>query len=148
METKNNLFIKRLRPNALIPRYMTEGSAAMDLYSCIDEDIIIPSGSRALIPTGIAVMIEKGFAGLIYARSGLASKYGITLSNCVGVIDSDYRGEIMVSLINLSDTPFTVTDKMRIAQMAISPVASVQIIETDELCDTHRGKGGFGSTGV
>jgi len=142
------LFIKKVRENAVIPEYMTSGSAAMDLYSAVDSDTVIEPGGKALIPTGIAVMIEEGYAGFIYARSGLAVKSGITLSNCVGVIDSDYRGEICVALYNTSSVPFTVTDGMRIAQMVISKVETPVIVLTDELSDTERGKGGFGSTGV
>ena len=144
----NKLYIKKVNEKALVPKYMTEGSAAMDLCACLESDVTMAPGKRFLVPTGLSVMIERGFAGMLYARSGLAAKSGITLANCVGVIDSDYRGEILVALINLSDEDFTVTHGMRIAQMVITPVCVPEIIETDELDETARGEGGFGSTGV
>ncbi len=144
----NKLYIKKVNENAAIPKYMTDGSAAMDICACLGADVIIAPGKTVLVPTGLAVMIERGFAGMLYARSGLAAKNGITLANCVGVIDSDYRGEILVALINLSDKEYTVTHGMRIAQMVITPVCTPEITETDRLEDTVRGEGGFGSTGV
>ncbi|MBE6551053.1 MAG: dUTP diphosphatase [Ruminococcaceae bacterium] len=144
----NKLYIKKVNENAVIPKYMTEGSAAMDICACLDGDIVIAPGKAVLVPSGLAVMIERGFAGMLYARSGLAAKNGITLANCVGVIDSDYRGEILVALINLSDKDFTVTHGMRIAQLVITPVCVPTIIVTDALENTARGEGGFGSTGV
>lgn len=142
------LKIKKLNDGATVPNRATNGSAGMDLYACIDSDIVIKPQERALIPTGIAIELESAdYVAYIYARSGLAIKHGITLSNCVGVIDSDYRGEIKVGLINLSDTPYTITSNERIAQMVISKVELPQIICVDELSDTKRGNGGFGSTG-
>ncbi|MBQ9940440.1 MAG: dUTP diphosphatase [Clostridia bacterium] len=140
--------IKKLSPDAQIPRYMTSGAAAMDVYSFIEEQITINPGERKLISTGFAVQTQPGFAAILCARSGLASKNGISLANGIGVIDSDYTGEVKVALINNSDTPFVVENGMRIAQMMIIPVASAEIVEVQELCKTDRGDGGFGSTGV
>lgn len=140
------LKIKKLNNNATVPNRATKGSAGMDLYACIDSDIVISPQERVLIPTGIAIELENSdYVAYIYARSGLSIKYGITLSNCVGVIDSDYRGEIKVGLINLSDKPYTITSNERIAQMVISKVEQPQVICVDELADTQRGEGGFGS---
>ena len=141
--------IKKINSNAILPKRATNGSAGMDLFACIDCEITIDPGERALIPTGIAIGIDNAdYVGLVYARSGLAVKNGITLSNCVGVIDSDYRGEIKVGLINLSDTAYTVKPSERIAQLVIAPVCVPEIIETDSLDTTDRGNGGFGSTGT
>ena len=142
------LKIKKLTENAVIPKYATKGSAGMDLYACIESDITLAPGERAVIPTGIAIALESAdYVAYIFARSGLAVKSGITLPNCVGVIDSDYRGEIKVGLINLSDKPYTVANGDRIAQLVISPVIVPEISEADELDATERAAGGFGSTG-
>lgn len=142
------LKVKKLNENAVIPKAATGGSAGMDLYACLDGDITLKPGERALIPTGIAIALEsEAYVAYIYARSGLAVKHGITLSNCVGVVDSDYRGEVKVGLINLSDKDYTVVGGDRIAQMVIAPVILPEIIETDELDETERSTGGFGSTG-
>lgn len=142
------LKIKKLSENAIIPKAATGGSAGMDLYACIDEDIVIKPGERALVPTGIAIALESNaYVAYIYARSGLAIKSGITLSNCVGVVDSDYRGEVKVGLINLSDKEYTVSSGERIAQMVIAPVIMPEIEEVEELDETERNAGGFGSTG-
>ena len=143
------LKIKRLRETAKLPTRGTPGSAGMDLYACIDEPITITPGDLKLIPTGIAVALpDNSCAAYLYARSGLGVKHGICLSNGVGVIDSDYRGEICVGLCNVSDKPYTVTTGERIAQMVISPVIIPHLIETDNLGDTERGSDGFGSTGT
>ena len=142
------LKIKKLNDNAIIPKAATGGSAGMDLYACLDSDVVLKPGERALIPTGIAIALpDSSYVAYIYARSGLAIKNGITLSNCVGVVDSDYRGEIKVGLVNLSDKDYTVTSGDRIAQMVIAPVIIPEISEVDELDETERGAGGFGSTG-
>ena len=141
--------IKKLNENAVIPKAATVGSAGMDLYSNLNESVTINPGERALIPTGIAISLESpDYVAYIFARSGLAIKSGITLANCVGVIDSDYRGEIKVGLINQSDKPFVVENKERIAQLVISPVIVPTVVEVDELDDTERAAGGFGSTGI
>ena len=142
------LKIKKLNENAVIPKTATGGSAGMDLYACLDSDITLAPGQRALIPTGIAIALESNaYVAYIYARSGLAIKSGITLSNCVGVVDSDYRGEVKVGLINLSDSEYTVKNGDRIAQMVIAPVIMADIEEVSELDETERAEGGFGSTG-
>lgn len=142
------LKIKKLSENAVIPKTATGGSAGMDLYACLDSDITLAPGQRALIPTGIAIALESNaYVAYIYARSGLAIKSGITLSNCVGVVDSDYRGEVKVGLINLSDSEYTVKNGDRIAQMVIAPVIMADVQEVSELDETERAAGGFGSTG-
>ena len=142
------LRIKKLNENAVVPKAATGGSAGMDLYACIDSDVTIKSGERVLIPTGIAIALESNsYVAYIYARSGLAIKNGITLANCVGVVDSYYRGEVKVGIINLSDSNYTVKNGDRIAQMVIAPVIMPQIEEVNELDHTERASGGFGSTG-
>jgi len=144
-----NLKIKKLRENAKIPFRATEGSAGMDLYACIDEPITLEAGEKAVIPTGIAIALPSAELGaFIFARSGLAIKHGIGLLNSVGVIDSDYRGEVCVGLINQLKEPYTIQPDERIAQMIIMPVSLIQPIEVDELDETERGAGGFGSTGT
>ncbi len=131
-----------------LPKYETNGSAGMDLIASIDEDIIIKSGEIKLIKTGIAIALEKGFEAQIRPRSGLALKNGITVLNTPGTIDSDYRGEICVILINHSKLDFVVSRGMRIAQMIIAKYAQAEIIEVENLDETIRGSSGFGSTGV
>ena len=146
MEQK--LRIKKLRENATIPMRATEGSAGMDLYACIDSPVTIKPGDLALIPTGIAIEIpSQNFVAYIFARSGLGIKHGICLSNGVGVIDSDYRGEVCVGLCNVSDKPYVIEPFERVAQMVIAPVLTPDVVEVDELSDTARGEGGFGSSG-
>lgn len=130
------------------PFYASAGAAAMDLCACMDEAVEIAPRALVSIPTGIAIALPgPGYVALIFARSGLGVKHGITLSNGVGVIDSDYRGELRVGLTNLSDAPYTVQPGDRIAQLAVIPVVQVQPELCDELEDTARGAGGFGSTG-
>ena len=130
------------------PFYATPGAAAMDLHACIDEAVIIPAGQRRVIPTGLAIALPSAdYVALVFARSGLGIKHGIAPANCVGVIDSDYRGEIMVGLQNSGDTDYTVQPADRIAQLMIAPVIRAEVELTDELDDTARGAGGFGSTG-
>ncbi len=142
------LKIKKLCDNAIIPQRATSGSAGLDLSACIDDDIIINPGEIKMIPTGLSAAPNTENAALmIYPRSGLASKNGIALANCVGVVDSDYRGEIKVALINHGSECFTVTNGMRIAQLVVTPVLLPEIIETDTLDETERNSGGFGSTG-
>lgn len=143
------LKIKKLRENAKIPFRATEGSAGMDLYACIDEPVTLEAGEKAVIPTGIAIALPSPELGaFIFARSGLAIKHGIGLLNSVGVIDSDYRGEVCVGLINQLKEPYTIQPDERIAQMVIMPVSLIQPIVVDELDETERGTGGFGSTGT
>ena len=139
--------IKKLNENATIPTYGSEFAAGADLYACLEADVTIAPSKTVLIHTGIAMEIPEGLVGLIYARSGLASKKGLAPANKVGVIDSDYRGEIMVALHNHGDKPQTISHGERIAQMMITPVVQAQVELADELDDTDRGAGGFGSTG-
>lgn len=143
-----NLSIKKLKPNAVIPQRATEGSAGYDLFACIDGRVVIEPNQIVKIPVGIALdMDTNDICVMIYARSGLASKFGITLANSVGVVDSDYRGEIIVPLINLGKEPYTVEPLQRIAQMVITPIILPELSESDNLSDTERGINGFGSTG-
>ena len=142
------LKIKRLHPDAVIPQRATDGSAGMDLYAVLKEPLTVSAGERVRIPTGIAIGLPSPeTVALVFARSGLAVKHGLTLSNCVGVIDSDYTGEIQVGIINQSDTAYTVQPGERIAQLVITPVLQPTVVETDTLEKTARGDGGFGSTG-
>lgn len=143
-----NVKIKRLRANAKIPQYATSGSAAADLHAAIDEPMVILPNQRIPIPTGFAISPERNdVVALIFGRSGLGTKYGITLANSVGVIDSDYRGEVHVTLINRSNDPYTIQPGERLAQMMFVPVYNASFTESGELDDTERGTGGFGSTG-
>ncbi len=139
--------IKKLDENATIPTYGSEFAAGADLYACMEEAVTIEAGKTEFIHTGIALEIPEGFAGLIYARSGLASKKGLAPANKVGVIDADYRGEIMVALHNHSANSATVEPGERIAQLVITPYITGIFHQVDELSDTIRGAGGFGSTG-
>ena len=139
--------VKKLRAGAQLPTYGTEFSAGADLYACLEEDIVIAPGETKKIPTGLAMEIPVGCAGLIYARSGLACKRGLAPANKVGVVDSDYRGEIMVALHNHGLEVQTVAHGERVAQMIITPVITPAYEVAEELSDTGRGQGGFGSTG-
>ena len=140
---------KKLCENAVLPKYGTEFAAGADLYACMDaEAVTLAPGETKLIRTGIALEIPAGYAGFVFARSGLASKRGLAPANKVGVIDSDYRGERMVALHNHSGDPQSVENGERIAQMVILPYLAVDFIESDTLDDTERGAGGFGSTGT
>lgn len=140
--------IKKLRENAKIPKRATNGSAGMDLYACIDEPITLAPGQLVIVPTGIAIALpDNSCAAFLYARSGLGVKHGICLSNGVGVIDSDYRGEICAGLCNVSDKPYTIEPDERVCQMVIAPVLTPDVVEVSELDNTDRGEGGFGSTG-
>lgn len=131
-----------------IPQYQSEFSAGADLCACIDEAVTVAPHCRALIPAGFAIEPESnGFGAFIFARSGLASKKGICLANSVGVVDSDYRGEIKVAILNTSEEPYTIQPFERIAQLVFMPVEIASFIQADELGDTERGAGGFGSTG-
>ena len=142
------LKVKKVRENAMMISRATEGSAGMDLHACIDEAVTINPGEIRVVPTGLAIALESAqYVAYIYARSGLAIKHGITLANCVGVIDSDYRGEVCVGLTNISKVPYTIEPQERIAQLVIAPVCTCDAVEVDELDDTVRGAGGFGSTG-
>ena len=144
---KYNVKIKKLNEDAIIPTYGSPYSAGADLYSAMD-DVTIAPHTTTLIKTGLALELPVGFAGLIYARSGLASKRGLAPANKVGVIDCDYRGEVMVALHNHSEAAQTVAKGERIAQLVITPYVVADFEEADELSETVRGEGGFGSTGT
>lgn len=144
---KFDLRIKKLRDNAQMPTYGSEFAAGADMYAALDEAVTIEPGETKLIPTGLAFEIPEGYAGFIYARSGLASKRGLAPANKVGVVDADYRGEVMVALHNHGSVPQAVEAGERIAQMIIAPFVAVNYVFSDELDDTVRGEGGFGSTG-
>ena len=139
--------VKKLNKNAILPTYGSLEAAGADLYACLVNPIVIAPGESAFVPTGLAMEIPKGCAGLIYARSGLACKRGLAPANKVGVIDSDYRGEFMVVLHNHGTEPQQITHGERIAQLVITPVLTPCYEEAAELSDTERSGGGFGSTG-
>ncbi len=139
---------KKLHKDAIIPLYSTNFSAGADLFCLSEKDIIIPPFNTAFVHTGISIEIPDGYVGLIYARSGLACKNGLAPANKVGVIDSDYRGEIMVALFNHSDTSQKISNGQRIAQLVITPVVKANFEGAEELTQTTRGEGGFGSSGT
>ncbi len=140
--------IKKVRENAKVPQRATGGSAGLDLCACIDAPLTLGSGETALIPTGVAIALPTAeYGAFVFPRSGIAIKHGIGLLNSVGVIDSDYRGEIMVGVINQVKESYTIEPGERIAQMVIMPVSTMPVVEVDELDETARGAGGFGSTG-
>ena len=139
--------IKRLREGAQMPTYGTEFSAGADLYACLAEDVTILPGETKKIPTGLAMEIPVGCAGLIYARSSLGTKRGLAPANKVGVVDSDYRGEFMIFLHNHGAEPQTIQHGDRVAQLLVTPVFTPGFVEAEDLSDTVRGTGGFGSTG-
>lgn len=139
--------VKKLNDRAILPTYGSPEAAGADLYACLDQDVTIGPGETVFVPTGLAMEVPKGCAGLIYARSSLGSKRGLAPANKVGVIDSDYRGQIMVALHNHGKTEQTIAYGERIAQLLITPVYTPGFVEAAELDDTQRGSGGFGSTG-
>ncbi|MBQ9974937.1 MAG: dUTP diphosphatase [Clostridia bacterium] len=144
---KEKVLFKKLDDRAIMPTYATSSSAGADLYALSDGDIVIESGKTVLVHTGIAMAIPEGFVGLVFARSGLATKRGLAPANKVGVIDSDYRGEIMVPIYNQSDKDAVIEAGERIAQLALIPYLTADFEETDTLDETDRGESGFGSTG-
>lgn len=139
--------VKKLRPNAILPTYGSAEAAGADLYACLEEEITIAPGETYFVPTGLALEVPRGCAGLIYARSSMGAKRGLAPANKVGVIDSDYRGEVRVVLLNHGSQPQTIQPGERIAQMIITPVLTPVYEEVEDLSDTDRGTGGFGSTG-
>lgn len=144
----NLLKIKKLNQNAILPTRGSDGAAGMDLYACLEEPVTLEPRGLYKIPTGLAIALpDKNTVGLVFARSGLGVKHGISLPNAVGVIDSDYRGEILVGMCNLSDKPYTMQPGERFAQLVVMPVLNMELEETDDLGETGRGEGGFGSTG-
>ena len=144
----SSIRVKKLHEKAILPTYGSAEAAGADLYACLDEPVTIQPGESAWIPTGIAMEVPKGCAGLIYARSGLACKKGLAPANKVGVVDSDYRGPVTVVLFNHGNQPQTIAHGERIAQMVITPVLTPAYEEVLDLSDTGRGQGGFGSTGL
>ena len=142
-----NVAVKKLKEIAILPTYGSAQAAGADLYACLDADLTIAPGETAFVPTGLAMELPLGYVGLIYARSGLACKRDLAPANKVGVIDSDYRGEFIVALHNHGKNPQTISHGERVAQLVITPVLNVSFMEAEELSDTQRATGGFGSTG-
>ena len=138
---------RRLRPDAVVPAYMTADAAGLDLAAALDAAVTLAPGARAAVGTGLALELPRGFEGQVRPRSGLAAKHGVTVVNAPGTIDADYRGEVAVLLINHGLEPFTVAPGARIAQLVIAPVVQATLEEVDALSSTARGAGGFGSTG-
>ncbi len=141
------LQIKKLHPEAVLPQYMTELAAGMDICALLDDDVTLRPGERSLIPTGLAFAIPPGYEIQVRPRSGLAIKHGIALVNSPGTIDADYRGEVKIIVINLGQEHFTICSGERIAQLVVAPVCQAELIEVEELTETERGAGGFGHTG-
>ena len=143
----DKISVKKLREKAVIPTYGSAEAAGADLYACLDAPVMIAPGETVFVPTGIVMEVPKGCAGLVFARSSLGAKRGLAPANKVGVIDSDYRGEFFVALHNHGKLPQEIAHGERIAQLLIVPVFTPGFVEVDELSDTQRGSGGFGSTG-
>ena len=141
------VMVRKLDSRAVLPRFATAGSAGADLYALLDEEVRLLPLERARIPTGLALGLPEGWVGLVYARSGMALSRGLALANGVGVIDADYRGELQVAVINLSNEEQVIAPGERIAQLMVLPLPAVRFEETDALDETARGTGGFGSTG-
>ena len=139
--------VKKLREGAILPTFGSNEAAGADLYACLEQDVTIAPGETVFVPTGLAMELPRGYAVLIYARSGLACKRGLAPANKVGVVDSDYRGEFIVALHNHGSQPQTISHGERIAQLVVTPVLIPEYIEVKTLSDTQRGTGGFGSTG-
>jgi len=142
------VLVRKLRASAIVPRYQSEHAAGLDLHAAIDQPISIAPGATARVGTGLAVAIPPGFEGQVRPRSGLADRHSVTLTNSPGTIDSDFRGECVLLVINHGREPFTITSGDRIAQLVVAPVARAELVEVDELPATARGAGGFGSTGT
>ena len=147
MELKIKALSPKIGTEIPYPFYASAGAAAMDLHACIDEPVLCPPGERVRIPTGLAVAIPEGYVGILAVRSSMGIKHGLTLANAIGIIDSDYRGPLGVGLLNTTDRPYEIQPCDRIAQLMIAPVLRPQIRLVEELDDTERGAGGFGSTG-
>ena len=139
---------RKLSPLATVPAYQSAGAAGLDLHAALEAPLTLAPGAIALVPTALALAIPAGFEGQVRPRSGIATKHGVTVPNAPGTIDSDYRGELKVALINLGHAPFVIEHGMRVAQLVIAPVAHATLVERDDLGDTARGAGGFGSTGI
>lgn len=141
-----NIQIKKLKENAILPQYQTAQAAGMDLHACLDEPVTLAPMERQMIPTGLAIALPDGYEAQIRARSGMSIKHGVTMVNGIGTVDADYRGEIGVLVINLGQEPFVIEPDMRIAQMVIAKYETIAWQQTNELSETVRGEGGFGST--
>lgn len=142
-----SLQVKLLKKNAKLPERKTEGSVGFDVSACLSERVVILPGETVMVGTGFAIALQPGYAAFLYARSGLGIKNGIVPANCVGVVDSDYRGEVIVGLRNMSGEPFEILDGDRIAQMVVVRCELPEIVQSQDLEETVRGSGGFGSTG-
>lgn len=140
--------IKKLKPNAILPKYQTDLSAGMDIYACLDSPVLIKPMERIIIPTGLSIELPDGYESRIHSRSGLSFKNGISMANGTGIIDADYRGEYGILLINFSQEAFTIEHGMRVAQLVISKYEQVVWQEVEDLSETDRSIGGFGSTGL
>jgi len=147
MENTIKLKVRRLEHNKSLPAYATKGAAGMDLTAAISEPVVLQPLERKLIPTGLIIELPQGYEAQIRPRSGLSIKHGITLINCVGTIDEDYRGEVCVPVVNISNEAYQINPGDRIAQMVVSPVKKVEIVEVEDVTETSRAAGGFGSTG-
>jgi len=141
------VLFQKLRPDAVVPRYMTAHAAGLDLCAALDAPLVLEPGQRAAVATGLAMAIPPGHEGQVRPRSGLALKHGLTVVNAPGTVDADYRGEVKVLLVNLGAEPVTIAPGDRVAQLVIAPVIQAELAEVDALDDTARGAGGFGSTG-
>lgn len=141
------LRVKRLSPDAKAPAYATAGAAGLDLSAVLDAPLELAPGARAAVPTGLVIELPPGHEGQVRPRSGLAHRHGVTVLNAPGTIDEDYRGEVRVLLVNLSEVPFWIASGDRIAQLVVVPITRVVVAEVDDLSPTARGEGGFGSTG-
>lgn len=150
MSSTPTLEVRILRSGAVLPEYKSDGAAGMDLSACFEDGkgVVIVPGAIMLIPTGLALGIPDGFEGQVRPRSGLSTKHGVTMPNSPGTIDSDYRGELLVPLINLGRESFEISQGMRIAQLVIAPVSRAAVVRVESLSPTRRGGGGFGSTGA
>lgn len=146
-DVQPRVLIQKLRPDAVVPQYMTAGAAGLDLCAALDAPVVLAPGARAAIGTGLAVGIPDGFEGQVRPRSGLAREHGVTVANAPGTIDRDYTGHVMVLLVNLGDAPVTIAGGQRIAQLVIAPVVQAELAVVTALPATARGGGGFGSTG-
>ena len=147
MEMQIKALSPRIGTDIPLPYFATDGAAAMDLHACLDAPLTLAPGERKMVPSGIAVAIPDGHVGIIAIRSSMGAKHGINMANSIGVIDSDYRGPLSMCIVNLSDTPYTIEPGDRVAQLMILPVARPALKLVEELPQTERGQGGFGSTG-
>jgi dUTP pyrophosphatase len=147
VKSQAEIQIKMVRSGAVPPRYGSGGAAGLDLAACLEEPLTVAPGARAMVPTGLAMALPSRLVALVFARSGLAARHGLALANGVGVVDSDYRGEVICAMINLAGDPYTIEPGDRIAQVVFVPVERARMVLTEDLPPSGRGEGGFGSTG-